>query len=227
MTARNGAGSAVAPKPPRVRLAIAEDHAVVAEALATMLGFAEHIEIVGIVASGSAIVDLDAEVVPDVTLMDVKLEGINGIEATRAIVGARPEARVVVLTMHDDPDTVTKAMAAGAVGFLPKNATRTELVAAIDAVARGEGYLHSSVTRTFLDRVGPLADRSLSAERLTDRERDVLEHLVEGASTREIAEALIVSDETVKSHLAHIYQKLGAKDRAHAVALALRQGLVQ
>ncbi|HUP87520.1 MAG TPA: response regulator transcription factor [Acidimicrobiales bacterium] len=210
-----------------IRLAIAEDHAVVADALATMLGFADHIEIVGVVASGSAIVDLDAALLPDVTLMDVTLQGINGIEATRAIVAARPEARVLVLTMHDDADTVTSAMAAGAVGFLPKNATRSELVTAIGAVARGEGYLHSSVTRTFLDRVGPLADRSLSAERLTDREHQVLEHLVEGASTREIAEALIVSEETVKSHLTHIYQKLQARDRVHAVALALRRGLVQ
>ena len=210
-----------------IRLAIAEDHAVVADAIATMLGFTEHIEIVGIVPSGSDIIDLDAAAAPDVTLMDVTLQGINGIEATRRIVAARPDARVLVLTMHDDPDTVTNAMAAGAVGFLPKNATRAELVAAIDAVARGEGYLHSSVTRPFLDRVGPLADRSLSSERLTEREREVLELLVEGHSTRQIAEQLFVGEETVKSHLTHIYQKLGARDRVQAVTLALRRGLVR
>ena len=213
--------------PAPVRLAIAEDHAVVADAIATMLGFAEHIEIVGVVSSGADIVALDAAARPDVTLMDVTLEGLNGIEATRLIVGARPDARILMLTMHDDPDTVTNAMAAGAVGFLPKNATRAELVAAIAAVARGEGYLHSSVTRSFLDRVGPLADRSLSAGRLTDREREVLEHLVEGHSTRQIADALFLGEETVKSHLTHIYQKLGARDRVQAVALALRRGLVQ
>lgn len=212
---------------PRVRLAIAEDHSVVADAIATMLGFTEHIEIVGIVPSGSEIIDLDAAAAPDVTLMDVTLQGMNGIEATRIIVSARPEARILVLSMHDDADTVTNAMAAGAVGFLPKNATRAELVAAIDAVARGEGYLHSSVTRSFLDRVGPLADRSLSSERLTDREREVLELLVDGHSTRQIAETLVVGEETIKSHLTHIYQKLGARDRVQAVALALRRGLVR
>ena len=214
-------------RPESIRLAIAEDHSVVADAIATMLGYTQHIEIVGIVPSGAAIIDLDAAAAPDVTLMDVTLQGINGIEATRRIVAARPEARVLVLTMHDDADTVTNAMAAGAVGFLPKNATRSELVAAIGAVARGEGYLHSSVTRSFLDRVGPLAERSLSADRLTDREREVLELLVEGHSTRQIAEALFVGEETVKSHLTHIYQKLGARDRVQAVTLALRRGLVQ
>lgn len=211
----------------RIRLAIAEDHAVVADAIATMLGFTEHIDIVAIVASGSEIIELDAIAAPDVTLMDVTLEGINGVEATRTIVAARPDARVLILTMHDDADTVTNALAAGAVGFLPKNATRSELVTAIGAVARGEGYLHSSVTRPFLDRVGPLADRSLSSERLTDREREVLELLADGHSTRQIAETLVLGEETVKSHLTHIYQKLGARDRVHAVALALRRGIVR
>ncbi|MDQ3108039.1 MAG: response regulator transcription factor, partial [Actinomycetota bacterium] len=185
------------------------------------------IEVVGVVASGSAIVELDADVEPDVILMDVTLQGLNGIEATRQILARRPGARIVVLTMHDDAETVTNAMAAGALGFLPKNASRTDVLAAVEAVARGEGYLHSSVTREFLDRVGPLANRSLAAERLTEREREVLELLADGRSTRQIAEELIVGEETVKTHLGHIYQKLGVGDRVQAVALAIRRGLVR
>jgi NarL family two-component system response regulator LiaR len=210
-----------------IRLAIAEDHEVVAEALATMLGFGGDIEIVGVVPSGDAIVELDGRLRPDVILMDVTLQGLNGIEATREILRRRPEARVVVLTMHDDAETVTNAMAAGARAFLPKNASRAEVLEAVDAVARGEGYLHASVTREFLDRMAPLADRSLQAERLTDREREVLELLADGKSTRQIADALIVGEETIKTHLGHIYQKLGVSDRVQAVALALRRGLVR
>ncbi|MEA3078415.1 MAG: hypothetical protein QOF60_3323 [Actinomycetota bacterium] len=209
-----------------IRLAIAEDHQVVAEALATMLGFGDEIEVVATSSSGAGIVDVDAELAPDVILMDVRLQGLNGIEATRRIVARRPEARIVVLTMHDDAETVTNAMAAGAVGFLPKNAGRDDVLAAVRAVAVGEGYLHSSVTRTFLEKVGPLAKRSLAADRLTDREQEVLERLAEGHSTRQIAQALLVGDETVKTHLTHIYQKLGVNDRVQAVALAIRAGLI-
>lgn len=210
-----------------IRLAIAEDHRLVADALATMLGFSDQIEVVGVVPSGAEIVELDERIEPDVILMDVSLKGLNGLEATREILRRRPDARVVVLTMHDDAETVTGAMAAGALGFLPKNAGRHDLLAAVEAVARGEGYLHPTVTRTFLGRVGPLANQSLAAERLTERERQVLECLAAGRSTREIADVLMLGEETVKSHLARIYQKLGVKDRVGAVALALRRGLVR
>ena len=209
-----------------IRLAIAEDHQVVAEALATLLGFGDEIEVVATSASGTGIVEIDASLQPYVILMDVTLEGLNGIEATRQIVERRPDARIVVLTMHDDADTVTNAMAAGALGFLPKNAGREEVLAAVRAVAKGEGYLHSSVTRTFLERVGPLAKQSLAAERLTDREQEVLAHLAEGHSTRQIAQALSVGEETIKTHLGNLYRKLGVNDRVQAVALAIRAGLI-
>jgi DNA-binding NarL/FixJ family response regulator len=134
--------------------------------------------------------------------------------------------RVLVLTMHDDVATVTRAIAAGASGFVAKNAKREELFRAVEALAAGGGYLDEQVTRPFLTTVAPLIGDFLAGERLTERELDVLRLLSHGGSTKEIAQSLVVSEETVKSHLARIYQKLGVGDRTSAVALALRRGLV-
>lgn len=211
----------------RIRIAIAEDHTVVAEALATMLSFADGMEVVSTVSGGSDIVEVAEQQSPDVILMDITLRGLNGIEATREILRHDPHARVLILTMHDDEATVTGAIAAGAAGFLPKNVARDELVAAIRAVAEGEGVLHPKVARPFLRRAGSLAEQALERDRLTEREMSVLEELAKGRSTKEIADALIIGEETVKTHLARIYQKLGVSDRVQAVALALRRGLVR
>ncbi|HVF12148.1 MAG TPA: response regulator transcription factor [Actinomycetota bacterium] len=208
-------------------IAIIEDHKVVADALDTMLGFQEGFEVVGKATSGSDAIHLVDREHPDVVLMDVTLEGLNGIEATREIMRKHPTSKVLVLSMHDDQETVTRAISAGAAGFLPKNVDREELIAAINAVAAGKGFLHPEVTRPFLTRFGGMADKQVDKERLTDRERMVLEELSQGKSTKLIAESLVVAEETVKTHLTHIYQKLGVSDRVQAVALALRRGLVR
>jgi DNA-binding NarL/FixJ family response regulator len=207
-------------------VAIAEDHSLVAEALATMFSLVDGFEVVGQVSSGDEAVALAERLLPDVFLMDVGLHGLNGLEATRLIAERAPSVRVLVLTMHDDVATVARAVAAGAAGFLPKNAERADLFRAVQSVASGGGFLHQQVTRGLLAAVAPMVEASLSAERLTDRELEVLRSLSYGRSTREIAQALVVSDETVKSHLGHIYQKLGVGDRTAAVAVALRRGLV-
>lgn len=206
-----------------IRIAIAEDHRVVADALATMLGFEDELEIVGFVGTGDEVVALAEREQPDVVIMDLSMPGGDGVDATRRVLDASSSTRVLVLTMHDDPDHVGAAIAAGATGYLPKNTARAELIAAVRAVAAGEGYLHPSVTRPFLDRVAPTADPG----RLSPREQEVLTRLADGMSTREIASALTVSDETVKTHLTRIYQKLGVSDRVQAVAAALRRGLVE
>jgi DNA-binding NarL/FixJ family response regulator len=207
-------------------VAIAEDHALVAEAFATMFSLADGFEVVGRVSSGDDAVALAERLRPDVFLMDVGLDGLNGLEATRLISQRAPSVRVLVLTMHDDVTTVARAVAAGAAGFLPKNAERADLFRAVESVVSGGGFLHQQVTSSFLSAVAPMVEASLSAERLTERELEVLRSLSYGHSTREIAQSLVVSDETVKSHLAHIYQKLGVGDRTAAVAVALRRGLV-
>lgn len=209
-----------------VRVAIAEDHDLVAEAMATMFSLVDGFEVVGRVASGDEAVALAERLLPDVFLMDVALVGLNGLEATRQIVERAPSVRVLVLTMHDDVATVARAVAAGAAGFVPKNARREDLFRAVETIAAGNGFLHEQVTSSFLHTVAPLVESSLSGERLTDRELDVLRHLSYGRSTKEIAQELVVSDETVKTHLTRIYQKLGVGDRTAAVAVALRRGLV-
>jgi two-component system response regulator DegU len=210
-----------------VTIAIAEDHRVVAEALATMLSFSEGFEVVGLADSGEGVIEIVAKHSPAVVLMDVSLQGLGGIEATRRIVDEYPGTRVLVLTMHDDNETVRDAVAAGASGFLPKNVGRDDLAGAIRAVAAGGGFLHPSVTGPFLKAFGELAESAQPQVRLTEREYDVLVQLAEGKSTREIAKALYVGEETVKTHLSSVYQKLGVTDRVQAVAAALRRGLVK
>lgn len=211
-----------------IRIVIAEDHHVVAEAIATLLMLADGIEVVGVAASGEEVVALVLERRPDVVLMDITLVGMDGIDATKQIHadtgGAVP---VLMLTMHDDEEVIANAVAAGAAGYLPKNVARDELVDAIRAVAQGQGVLHPSVTRPFLDRVVALGVGGRKEDDITPRELDVLALLADGKSTKQIADALIVSDETVKTHLKHLYQKLGVRDRAQAVATAFRRGLVQ
>lgn len=209
-----------------MRVLLVEDHTLVAEALATMLAFEDDIEVVATVSSGSEAVRVAADTKPDVVLVDIRINGLNGIEATRRIRADNPQVQAIALTMHDDAETVAEAIAAGALGFLPKNTSRDELLLALRKVSIGEAYLHSSVTAAFLKRVAPLADRTLASERLTPREQEVLERLADGKTTREIAQALVLGEETVKTHLGHIYQKLGVADRVEAVAMALRRGLV-
>ena len=209
-----------------IRVLLVEDHTVVGEALATMLSFEEDIAVVGAVRSGADAVESAGRLNPDVVLMDIRIEGLNGIEATRRIRDAYPEIRVIALTMHDDAETVAEVVAAGADGFVPKNTARADLLVALRKVSAGEAYLHPSITAPFLRRVAPLADQTLEFERLTTREGEVLELLSTGMTTKQIAEKLVLGDETVKTHLSRVYRKLRVNDRVEAVAVAIRRGLV-
>jgi DNA-binding NarL/FixJ family response regulator len=209
-----------------IHIVIAEDHGVVADGIATMLGFEPDMEVVGMVTSGEDLVAMVDELRPEVALVDVNLMGMDGLAAVREIEARAIPTRTMALTMFTDHDTVTRAVAAGVAGYLPKNVRRDELVQAVRAVAAGKGFLHPDVTRPFLERVGPLAIHA-GLQPLSKREQEVLEQLATGRSTREIADALGLGDETVKSHLSRIYQKLKATDRVQAVVVAMRHGLVR
>lgn len=209
-----------------IHIVIAEDHGVVADGVATMLSFEPDMEVIDIVTSGEALVESVAARRPEVALVDVNLVGMDGLTAVREIAAKGIPTRMMALTMFTDHDTVSRAVAAGVLGYLPKNVRRDELVQAVRAVATGKGFLHPDVTRPFLERVGPLATHT-GLQPLSKREQDVLEEMATGKSTREIAEVLGLGDETVKSHLSRIYTKLKVTDRVQAVVTAMRHGLVR
>ena len=209
-----------------IRVVIAEDHGVVADGVATMLSFESDMEVIEIVTSGEDLIEAVDRHRPDVALVDVNLIGMDGLAAVREIEARGIPTRTMALTMFTDHDTVTRAVAAGVAGYLPKNVRREELVQAVRAVAAGKGFLHPDVTRPFLERVGPMAMHA-GIQPLSKREQEVLEQLATGRSTKEIADALGLGDETVKSHLSRIYQKLKATDRVQAVVTAMRHGLVR
>lgn len=212
--------------PAVIKVVIAEDHGVVADGIATMISFETDMEVLEVVDSGEGLIDSVRAHRPEVALVDVNLVGMDGLSAVRELDRDKLPTRTMALTMFTDHDTVTRAVAAGVSGYLPKNVRREELVQAVRAVASGKGFLHPDVTRPFLDRVGPLAMHA-NIRPLSDREQEVLEELAKGHSTREIATALGLGEETVKSHLSHIYEKLRAGDRVQAVVIAMRHGLVR
>jgi len=209
-----------------IHVVIAEDHGVVAEGVATMLSFESDMEVVDQVTSGEALIEAVAKHGPEVALVDVNLIGMDGLTAVREIAARGGATRCLALTMFTDHETVTRAVAAGVAGYLPKNVSREELVQAVRAVANGKGVLHPDVTRPLLERVGTLAGYT-GIQPLSPREQDVLEELATGKSTRDIAEAVGLGEETVKSHLSRIYTKLKASDRVQAVVIAMRHGLVR
>ncbi|OKJ99445.1 LuxR family transcriptional regulator [Streptomyces sp. CB03234] len=199
-----------------VRILLCDDHAVVRAGLLALLGSAPGIEVVGEAGSGEEAVAMAAKLKPDVVLMDLQLgPGIDGVEATRRIASAVAGVRVLVLTTYDTDADVTRAIGAGATGYLLKAERPEELFAAIHAAAQG---------RTALS--APVAVRRTPAPALTARERDILGQLARGLGNREIARALFISEATVKTHLGRIYAKLGVDTRAGAVAVAKEQRLL-
>jgi DNA-binding NarL/FixJ family response regulator len=205
-----------------LQILIAEDHTLVSQGLEVMLSMSEDFELAGVVDTGEAALQAVESRPVDVVLMDVNLgSGMNGIEATRRLKSTSPETKVLILTMFTDTGTVSEAVKAGADGYLSKGASREHVVRAIRDVAKGRSVLDPNVTEGVFGRLGGRA-----ANALTDRELTVLQQLTHGKSTREVAEHIHVSEETVKTYLKQIFRKLGVRDRTEAVAEAFRRGLV-
>ncbi len=218
-----------------VSVAIADDQALVREGFRMILDAREDIEVVGEAGDGAEAVELIARVQPDVVLMDVRMPGVDGLEATERIVASESAAKVIVLTTYDLDEYVFTALRAGASGFLLKDVRPQELADAVRVVARGDALLAPTVTRRLLDRLaGTLPGSSAAPPRLeelgdelTKRELEVMRLVALALSNAEIAARLTVSEPTVKTHVSSILRKLGLRDRVQAVVLAYDVGLVQ
>jgi DNA-binding NarL/FixJ family response regulator len=214
-----------------VKVLIVDDDDLVRDGLAAVLSSDESIEIVDKVGDGRRGVDRARFLRPDVVLMDVRMPELDGISATRELLTVVPEVKVVILTTFEEDDYIFGALKAGASGFLLKRTPRVNLIAAIHAVAAGEGLLSPSVTRRVIDRMArqPLVGEGENPrlDAITPREREVLTLIGQGLTNQEISAALFVEETTVKTHVRRILMKLHLRDRVHAVILAYESGLVQ
>jgi len=204
-----------------IRVLIVDDHPVVRDGLRGMFSGEPGFEVVGEAASGDEAVALVGTLAPDVVLMDLRMPGGDGVTATGRITRSGAGARVLVLTTYDTDSDVLPAIEAGATGYLLKDSRSDELFRAVRAAARGEAVLSPSVATRLLGSV-----RRPAQEPLSTREQEVLELVARGATNREAARQLFVSEATVKTHLLHVYAKLGVNDRAAAVAEAFQRGLL-
>jgi DNA-binding NarL/FixJ family response regulator len=207
-----------------IRVLLADDHTLVREGIRLCLEAMGDIEVVGEASDGREAVEKALELSPDVVLMDVSMPGLSGIDATEQIRRARPASRVIGLSMYDAEEYVTRLLKAGASGYVLKRSAATELAAAVRAAHAGEAYLHPSVAKQVIsDYVRRLDDEPAG---LTPREREILGHIVDGRTNREVAELLTLSVKTVENHRANLMAKLDAHDRDQLVRAAERLGLV-
>ena len=213
-----------------IRILLVDDQALVRAGFRMILDAEPEMEVVGEAADGREAVDQARRLRPTIVLMDIRMPRMDGIEATRHLTADGDGARVLILTTFGLDDYVYEALRAGASGFMLKDAPPEELLAAVEVVARGDALIAPAVTRSVIEE---FVRRSPAAQlppaplaELTDRERDVFELLARGLSNAEIAERLVVSGGTVKTHVAHVLSKLGVRDRVQAVILAYESGVV-
>ena len=202
----------------RIRVLIAEDHAMVRQGLVALLAGSDEVEVVGAAADGVEAVERYSTLLPDVTLMDLQMPRMGGVEAIERIRRQQPGARIIVLTTFDGDEDIYRAMQAGAKAYLLKGMELEELLSTIQTVHAGRARVPPAIAEKLAQRIG--------AQELTARELGVLERIVAGRANKEIASDLHISEATVKSHVNSLLGKLGVADRTHAAVVALQRGLV-
>jgi DNA-binding NarL/FixJ family response regulator len=210
---------------PPIRVLIVDDHPVTREGLHAALDLSDDVEVVGEAQSGEEAIEQARVLSPDIVYMDVRMPGMGGIEATKAIREASPDTRVILFTVDESRASISEAIQAGVSGYLLKDASAEELVNAARLALEGKAVIHPQLTRAFIEEV-QFAEKRAEAPPLSKRETEILQKVAYGATTKEVAHDLGISPHTVKTHLERIFEKLGANDRAQAVAIAIRSGLV-
>ncbi len=212
----------------KIHVLVADDHTIVREGVSLLLQSEPDIEVVGEARNGREAVDKALQLRPDVVLMDMAMPELNGLEATKQIKGARSEAHVLVLTVHESDEYFFQALQAGASGYVLKGATSAELVAAVRAVYSGGIYLHPAVAEKLVaEYLKRDSSQTNQHDSLTPREKEVLILIAEGATNQKIASKLVLSASTVQTHRANIMEKLNLHNRAELIKYAIRQGLIQ
>jgi DNA-binding NarL/FixJ family response regulator len=212
-----------------IRVIVADDHHLVREGLVRLLSLEQDIQVIGVAADGTEAVTLVERHQPNVALVDVRMPGVDGIEATREIATRWPEIGVVLLTMHDEDEYVFEGMAAGARAYLLKDCSHQELVGTLREVSKGGAYLPAVPLRKLLTEFQSLRQfrsnrPTTTCDVLSRRELDVLEWVVRGYSNKQIARELCIDETTVKTHLHRIFEKLDVRDRTQAAIFALQRG---
>jgi DNA-binding NarL/FixJ family response regulator len=205
--------------PEEITCLIVDDHEVVREGLRLSLSRASHIRVVGEASDGAGAVALAERRKPDVVIMDVRMPGMDGLEATKQISQRAPETAVIIFTAYSERTLLSRGLESGAKGYILKEAPHDTLLRAIEKVVSGDGYVDPALMPAFLSG----RDRE---DMLTAREREILQLLADGMSNADVAQKLFISQETVKSHVRHILTKLEADTRTHAVAIALREAII-
>jgi DNA-binding NarL/FixJ family response regulator len=213
----------------RTKVVLADDHTIVRKGLRSLLDGEQDMDVIGEAGDGREAIELVAHLKPHVVVMDIGMPVLNGLEATRRILKKHPETKVLILTMHTNEEYVFEILRAGASGYIIKKAAPTELVSAIRAIKQGESFLSPSISKKVIDeyllRAGEEGKEDVF-ELLTNREREVLQLIAEGYSTREIAEKLFVSAKTVETHRSNLMKKLDLHGTADLTRYAVRKGIV-